>query len=171
MTNFEKTAVNATTDQQGQQTEQQSNQPKKRKGMPIFWKVLVKANRDFKPQLTINNDIKRKCIERQANSFSLDKGMFWSEYMKQAGKLMDSLKYIRDCKNLGVSPMNVAEHIVFLGSTKINKVLRNGVENALDKGLDLYVDRLSPVEADEVRNRMLKAANLLRDDVIGAATE
>ena len=127
---------------------------KKRPGIPAIWKVLQKAKRAFEPQLTITNEVKLQCIEKQIGAFFPDPTKFWSEFMTQAGKLMDSMRYLRDCANLGVSPMNVAEHIVFLGSATINKVLKNGVENTLARDLELYVDRLSSESANVFRAKM-----------------
>ena len=162
MSNFIKNAVNSATDLQGQKTTENPNPSKSRPATPKIWRVLSKARKALELQVTITNDIKRQCIERQIGSSTLypDSQMFWSEFMKQAGKLMDSLKYIRDCKNLGVNPMNVAEHIVFKGSKTLNNVLKNGVESTLAKELELYVERFTPTSLDESRNKMLKEAGI-----------
>lgn len=47
---------------------------------------------------------------------------FWIEFMEQVNILLDSRRFCRECTALGYQPENVAEHVVFLGSTPMRKV-------------------------------------------------
>ncbi len=115
-------------------------QTKKRKAISSLWTVLNKGRKKFEAQLTKSNEIKLACLEPFVSAAFADVEKFWSEYRQQMEKLLDSRKFIKECENLKVNPENVAEHIVFLGSTMINKVLNNGVANILESDLRLYVD-------------------------------
>ena len=159
--------VQTTTDQQGQKqivNDQQGQKPKspkqrKRRGAtPQIWRVLSKANRTFKPQLTKNNAIKLQCVTNHIPSYYPDEGIFWSDYMKEAEKLMNSVRYLRECKVLNATPINVAEHIVFLGSATVSKVLKHGVENTLGKKYKYYIERFTPTIADSVREEVITAS-------------
>lgn len=64
---------------------------------------------------------------------------------------MDSRRFCRDCKALGYQPEHVAEHVVFLGSAPMRKVLREGVQITLGASIQFYKERFSPVKADAYR--------------------
>lgn len=154
MTNLNPSAVNATTDLQGQVKIGLPIQFQKRVSTPTFWKVLTKSRKVFEPQLTKNNAIKRQCIEKHISTFSNDTEKFWSKFVNEAETLLDSRKYLRECKHLGVPPVDVAEHIVFLGSSTINKVLKNGLYDTIGNDLRLYVERLTPESANVFRSKL-----------------
>jgi len=67
---------------------------------------------------------------------------FWSDYLTQAERLLDSRKYLKECETLDVSAQNLAQHIVFLGSAMINKVLKNGIESTIGKDYKFYTENL-----------------------------
>ena len=71
--------------------------------------------------------------------------------MEQVNILLDSRRFCRECMTLGYQPENVAEHVVFLGSAPMRKVLREGVQNTLGALIQFYKERFSPVEADNYR--------------------
>ena len=119
---------------------------KRRQAAPTMWRVLSKAKKAFNAQLDKNNKMKLRCIGAYLPSETNDIAKFWSAFMGQVEKLLDSRKYLADCKRLGFNPTNIAEHVVFLGSSTINKVLREGVQLALGNDLLLYDERLSPKE-------------------------
>lgn len=122
--------------------------PKKRRHVAPMWRILGKARKVFDAQLLKTNEVKRTCIATFMNAEVQDSAKFWGDFIEQVEKLMDSRKYLRDCKVLGYEPENVAEHIVFLGSATINKVLKNGLKETLGNDLHLYKDRFSPKDAD-----------------------
>ena len=80
-----------------------------------------------------------------------DEKQFWIEFMEQVNILLDSRRFCRECKNLGYLPENVAEHVVFLGSAPMRKVLREGVQNTLGASIKFYDERFSPDDADNYR--------------------
>ena len=90
--------------------------------------------------------MKLKCIENYMAAETNDAPKFWGDFIKQVERLLDSRKYVRECQSLGYKPENVAEHIVFLGSATVNKVLTNGVSNAIGSHLKLYRDRFTSKE-------------------------
>ena len=77
-----------------------------------------------------------------------DSDKFWSDFMEQVNTLLDSRRFWRDCEGMGCKPEYVAEHVVFLGSAMIKKVLKEGVARTLGSDIQLYKDRISPKEAD-----------------------
>ena len=115
-----------------------------RKPIPLLWRVLGKAKKKFDAQLSHTNETKLECVDIFVASDINDAPKFWGDFMEQVDKLMDSRKYTKECERLGYIPENIAEHIVFLGSATVNKVLKNGVQNTLNNHLKLYIDKFSP---------------------------
>ena len=132
----------------------------KRQGVPAMWRILGKAKKTFNAQIVKDNAMKLKCIKMYMAVETNDAPKFWGEFMRLVDRLLDSRRYVRECKQLGCEPDNVAEHIVFLGSATLNKVLNYGVLNTLGNDLKLFVDRLSPADAD-----------IYRDDIIAFLKE
>ncbi|MDL2319731.1 hypothetical protein LJC45_01185 [Alistipes sp. OttesenSCG-928-B03] len=125
---------------------------KKRQTTSPMWRILKKAKTKFDAQITKDNAMKLKCIDIYMSAETNDAPKFWGEYMKQVERVLDSRKYLAECQTLGCKPENMAEHIVFLGSATVNRVLANGVLNTLGNDFKLYVDRLTPPEADIYRD-------------------
>ncbi len=131
------------------------NDKTKRKPIDPMWRVLAKARKTFDVQLEKTNKVKLKCIENFMGGQVQDTDKFWGDYFEQVAKLLDSRRYVVECTKLGYDAVNIAEHIVFLGSTELNKVLKNGVVNTLKNDVRLYVDRLTPSEyTDKLRKTM-----------------
>jgi len=161
MKDFQKNVATATNDFTNSMANETSTKVSKKKdgtqkrpAIPAMWQILKKAQKTFTAQLVKSNENKLNCISMYQSSEMNDIQRFWGEFMKQVDKLLDSRKYLRECKLLGYDAVNVAEHIVFLGSAKVNKVLKNGVEGTLGNDLILYGGRLSPKEADVFRERI-----------------
>ena len=125
---------------------------KKHRTILLIWMVLSKARGVFNAQLSRSNDIKLECITRFMDAKTLDADKFWADYFEQVAKLLDSRRYLMECNSLNCDPANLAEHIVFLGSAAINKVLKNGIYNTLGNDIHLYKERLSPQRADIYRD-------------------
>ncbi len=123
----------------------------KRHEIPALWKVLGKARPVFMVQISKTNEVKFSCIKRFMTAIYADENLFWIEFMEQVNILLDSRRFCRECKALGYQPENVAEHVVFLGSAPMRKVLREGVQNTLGASIQFYKERFSPVEADNYR--------------------
>lgn len=123
----------------------------KRHEIPALWKVLSKARPVFLVQISKTNEVKASCIQRFMPALYADENLFWIEFMEQVNILLDSRRFCRDCKALGYQPEHVAEHVVFLGSAPMRKVLREGVQNTLGASIQFYKERFSPVKADAYR--------------------
>ena len=136
-----------------------SNQ--KRQAIPAMWRILGRAQKAFEAQLEKDNRVKLKCIESYLVAEMNDVPRFWNEFMEQVEKLLDSRKYVRECQQLEYDPTNVAEHIVFLGSSTLNKVLKYGVQSVLGSKLMFYGDRFSPEFAEKYR---AKISAFLKDE-------
>ncbi len=126
----------------------------KRHEIPALWKVLGKARPVFTVQISKTNEVKASCIQRFMPALYADENQFWVEFMEQVNILLDSRRFCRECKALGYQPENVAEHVVFLGSAPMRKVLREGVQNTLGASIQFYKERFSPVEADNYREEV-----------------
>ncbi|MCI5716887.1 MAG: hypothetical protein MR292_00660 [Alistipes sp.] len=137
--------VTSVTEEKEQQTTQVSR--RRRPMTPPMWRVMKQARPVFEVQLKKDNEIKLACIEKFMNAAYSDVSKFWSDFMEQVNALLDSRKYCRECENLGLAPECVAEHIVFLGSATMKKVLKNGVYRTLGADVHLYKERFSPNDA------------------------
>ena len=123
----------------------------KRHEIPALWKVLGKARPVFTVQINKSNEVKASCIQRFMPALYADEEQFWIEFMEQVNILLDSRRFCRECKALGYKAENVAEHVVFLGSAPMRKVLREGVQNSLGASIQFYKERFSPTTADAYR--------------------
>lgn len=110
-------------------------------------------------QINKSNEVKASCIQRFMPALYPDPSQFWIEFMKQVNILTDSRRFCRECITLGYQPENVAEHVVFLGSAPMRKVLREGVQNILGATIQFYKVRFSPIEADAYREGGGRGAN------------
>ena len=77
-----------------------------------------------------------------------DPNIFWKEYAEHINLLIDSRKFCKACKERELDPKVVAEHIVFYGSAAIKKVLREGLEKYIGRGVDEYQGRFTPKDID-----------------------
>lgn len=125
--------------------------PSKRHQIPALWKVLGKSRAVFMVQITKTNEVKANCIQRFMPALYADTNQFWIDFMEQVNILLDSRRFCRESKALGAQPEHVAEHVVFLGSASVKKVLREGVQSTLGASIQFYKERFSPAEADNYR--------------------
>ena len=110
---------------------------------------------DYAPDVA-GNEIKLACIDKFMNAAYSDANKFWADFMEQVNILLDSRRYCRECKILGLKPEYVAEHIVFLGSATMKKVLKDGVSRTLGADVQLYGKRFSPEDADRFLSEDIK---------------
>lgn len=122
-----------------------------------LWRVLSKARKKFDAQLSENkdNETKLKCIRMYLATETGDAPKVWGAFMKEVEKLLDSRRYLNECKGFSIKPENLAEHIVFLGKAAVNNVLKDGILYTLGNDFKLYTERFSPKDAD-----------IYRDDII-----
>ena len=126
----------------------------KRHEVPALWRVLNKARAVYEMQLSKTEAVKAECVKRYQASIYADEDRFWIDFMTQVNLLLDSRKFCRGCQNLGVRPEHVAEHVVFMGSATMRKVLREGVESALGREIKMLKERFSPTLADVYREQV-----------------
>ena len=126
----------------------QTTTRRRRSNVLPIWSVIAQARPVFNVQLEKSNAVKKKCIEKFMHAAYADSDKFWSDFMEQVNTLLDSRRFWRDCEGMGCKPEYVAEHVVFLGSAMIKKVLKEGVARTLGSDIQLYKDRISPKEAD-----------------------
>ena len=135
-----------------EQKEPQTNSTSRRRRSttPPMWRVMTQARPVFDVQ------IKLACIDKFMNAAYSDANKFWADFMEQVNILLDSRRYCRECKILGLKPEYVAEHIVFLGSATMKKVLKDGVSRTLGADVQLYGKRFSPEDADRFLSEDIK---------------
>jgi len=138
----QETATNA-----GKEKTTKNNDGKKRKSIPPMWRVLGKARKQFEVQVAPSNEVKLKCINNYISAETSDVSKFWSDYFDQVDKILNSRRFLSESASLNCNSVNLAEHIVFLGSAKINEVLKDGIVRAIGNDYLLYKEQLSPTDA------------------------
>ena len=128
-------------------TPQTTTRRRRSNALPI-WNVIAQARPVFNVQLEKSNAVKLKRIEKFMHATYADADKFWSDFMEQVNVLLDSRRFWRECESMGCRPEYVAEHVVFLGSAMIKKVLKDGVARILGSDVQLYKERFSPEEAN-----------------------
>ncbi len=96
-----------------------------------YLKTCSKARNIFRNQIDKSVNTKRASIERAYNrvtsgNFTFDR--FLAEFKDHVDRLLDSKRFDNDCKTNGLVPFNVATHIAFDGTSKIDLVLKNGLK-------------------------------------------
>ena len=100
----------------------------RRKNMSPVYSVLKRARAQFGKQVDQNTETKRKCIESNISKYYADPLRFWLDFKNETKALLNTIPFNEACRELGLVPENVAEHIVFEG-----KKLRNNIrDNSLD---------------------------------------
>ena len=119
--------------------------PKGRTNKPLTFQSLIsKARRNYDVQFDKTNEVKLRSIKQLIPFLTPDEEKFWSEYMSKANILLNSRKYLAECKNLKIDATTLATHIVFLGSGTMNNVLKSGIENTIGTDYRLYKEQFVP---------------------------
>ena len=124
-----------------------------------FWGLIRKAASDFHRCLTAlkSNDVKLGYLRKY---FSLvpDEQKLFDDYLSEsknlAEKLQDRVSVVEACKEIGTTPMILATHVVFMGKTAIQKVIKYGVGEGspIHGHLDLFKDPFIPEDAQDFVN-------------------
>lgn len=150
---------------QNQQSTNGNGKPNSKRGKKDpMWKWMADGLKVFNVQLEKSNNTKLRCIENQVLAKTNDIDKFWGKFMQKVEDICNSRKYTTECDSLGIHPINLAEHIVPMGATVINKVLKNGVYTVLGNDIEFYRDRLSPSEADPFRRKLAKLIGVKNSD-------
>lgn len=117
----------------------------KKKGTAPVYSVLSSARTQFKKQVEHNTETKRKCIENNISKYYADPLRFWLDFKNKVKVLLDSMEFNGYCKEIGLNPEDVAQHVVFEGKTIIDEVRDNGPKSVLGEQVmmfnaPLYVD-------------------------------
>lgn len=141
-------ANNETTTPQGKGKGQSNVSDKPRRVTAPVWKVLKAGSKKFDAQLakTQTTETKRDCINDCVSKHYQDPLVFWMDFRTHADRLVDSKKFTKCCEGKGLDVQSVAEHVTFLGSAKINRVLRYGVEAVFGERIMMYNE---PIYLDE----------------------
>lgn len=123
--------------------------------------TCTRARGIFNKQLTQfqNIDTKRECLKEAANLKYSDPIRCYADLLTKSEELMDSNRFNKECKDTGLDPKFVAQHIVFEGATIFRKVREKGVKEVLGSRALLFKEPLitaellpSLKEATEVEN-------------------
>lgn len=106
--------------------------------MSPLWYVVKKFNSLWKglSDSDQNTETKRQCLQLAVGLCKKhypDSLRFWLDLKDQAKILLDSVRFNKTCNDWGLNPQNVAEHIVIEGKSKMNNVLKDGLESFGDK--------------------------------------
>lgn len=122
---------------------------------PAIWVTLSRARRMFHQQLkaTQNNSTKIACIHEASNEvYKKNSYMVWYDLVNESRRLTNLIDFNKYCGTLNLVPATVAQHIVFDGSSIVNKVIRYGVESVLGERILAYNEPLfNPVKIEELR--------------------
>lgn len=109
--------------------------PKKKNARSPFLEILRKARYTFKRQITRDAQMKKSAIEHVLKLSDKDANMddlvfLGNFYDMVETRLLDSGRFLRDCKRLGLNAFHVAQHVIFDGNKKLDEVLVSGLEKA-----------------------------------------
>ena len=122
---------------------------------PAIWVTLNRARRMFHQQLKVtqNNSTKIACIHEASNEvYKKNSYMVWYDLVNESRRLTNLIDFNKYCGTLNLVPATVAQHVVFDGSSIVNKVIRYGVESVLGERILAYNEPLfNPVKIEELR--------------------
>lgn len=143
ITNF--SAENSSAMVESQNVKPTNGRGSKKKGTAPVYSVLSSARRQFKKQVEHNTETKRKCIENNISKYYADPLRFWLDFKNETKVLLDSMEFNGYCKEIGLNPEYVAQHVVYEGKTIRGQVRDNGPKSVLGEQVmkfnaPLYVD-------------------------------
>ena len=145
----------------GEETSQTTPRLKARRD--IDSKIIATANRGFRqvPADLKSNDLKKAFLLNAAESLN-DEQLFYGRFMARAAEVRDELadrKSVTDaCKERGYDLMDLATHVVFMGKTKTQQVLKYGLgeKSPIHNQLYLFGDRFMPDDPQEFVSKSWK---------------
>lgn len=128
-----------------------SKNKKNRKPISKCDQVLVYARRKFfaLPKEIQTLDLRQKFILAGMHNFNISEKEFYGEYNLQLCILLESVKFVDDCKVRNLCPFIVAQTVLFSGMSYVMRVIKEGLEtvfpnlysvdmNGADKALIQY---------------------------------
>ena len=145
----------------GKETSQAT--PKKKARRDIDSKIIATASRGFRliPADLKTNDLKKAFLLNAAESLD-DEQVFFGRFMARAAEVRDELadrKSVTDaCTEKGIDLMDLATHVVFMGKTKTQQVLKYGLgeKSPIHNQLYLFGDRFMPDDPQDFVSKSWK---------------
>lgn len=121
------------------------DKPKRKYKVQPLYSVMAKARRQFQRQVMQNTETKILCIKANMPKVAgaEDAQAIWGDLMTEAGRLLDSVRFVKYCTSHKLNPGFVAEHLVFEGKAIVNKVLIEGPA-FMGMKLNMFNGRLCP---------------------------
>ena len=108
------------------------------------YQVITKGRHSFESQLVKDGDTKRRCLEAalsRCSNLYPDPQRFSLDFHSERERLVDSKSFCDACRALNLVPEYVADHVVFEGKSKVNLVLRDGLQ-ALGEKVRMFTSPL-----------------------------
>ena len=106
------------------------------------WAVCSSARKTYRNQLDRGIDVRRKCLSHCLSTTYRDYHEFDRDFSDVKGRLLDSRQFNDECKELGITPEHVAEHVIYAGKTTYTNVRDKGVKVVLGKHAKEYNHQL-----------------------------
>lgn len=143
--------------------EAEKTTPKKKVRRDFDSKIIATANRGFRqiPADLKTNDLKKAFLLNAAESLD-DEQLFFGRFMARAAEVRDELadrKSVTDaCAKKGIDLMDLATHVVFMGKTKTQQVLKYGLgeKSPIYNQLDLFGGRFMPDDPQDFISKSWK---------------
>lgn len=149
----------------------------KRKVMDVDTKIIATANRGFRqvPADLKSNDLKKAFLLNAAESLA-DEQLFFGRFMAKAAEVRDELadrKSVTDaCTERGIDLLDLATHVVFMGKTKTQQVLKYGIgeKSPIYNQLYLFGDRFLPDDPQDFVSKSWKPSEHPRKKTVESAS-
>ena len=136
-------------------------------------KIIANANRGFMqlPADLKTNDLKKAFLLNAAESLD-DEQLFFGRFMARAAEVRDELadrKSVTDaCTKKGIDLMDLATHVVFMGKTKTQQVLKYGLgeKSPIHNQLDLFGGRFMPDDPQDFISKSWKPSEHPRNKAV-----
>ena len=112
-----------------------SSSRRSHKTQPVYH-VITRGRHSFESQLTKDGETKRRCLEAalsRCSNLYPDPQRFSLDFHSERERLVDSKSFCDACRALNLVPEYVADHVVFEGKSKVNLVLRDGLQSLGEK--------------------------------------
>lgn len=142
---------------------------KSKKSRNPFLGTLGKARNVFKKQIDRNAKTKRSAVlhvlKLSDKDQNLDKEVFLADFHDLfQNRLLDSMRFNRDCKSLGLNAFIVAQHVAFDGYKRLDEVLKIGLEEVYKNELIKMTEPIFTLE--ELTEAKLKPRETQTEEIV-----
>ena len=92
----------------------------------MFNRVISSSRKLYENQMYQHADVKFRCINHSISKMGANSAKFWEEFNKRKEDMLDRHSFVCRCRDEGLDPEIVAEHLIMEGSVTVNKVLSEG---------------------------------------------